>query len=178
MRMLLNFVKVCTSFESIRVNGVDHNTYRETCYALGLSDDDKEWNDCLAEASNWVSGNELRHLFVTILMLCQVSDARQVWKNNYGILSEDITSMRRQKLRMQDLQLNQNQIEAYTLLEIESTLLKIGKSLKHIDGMPLPDSTLLRNVGNRLISEEVDYDTTFLKVEHEKSFALLNYCQR
>ncbi|XP_073117118.1 uncharacterized protein [Elaeis guineensis] len=26
----------------------------------GLLDDDKEWNDCLAEASPWITGNELR----------------------------------------------------------------------------------------------------------------------
>ncbi|XP_060190424.1 uncharacterized protein LOC132619584 [Lycium barbarum] len=72
MRMLLNFVKGCTSFESIRtINGVKHKTYREACYALGLSDDDKEWNGCLAEASIWATGNELRHLFVTILIHCQ-----------------------------------------------------------------------------------------------------------
>ncbi|XP_049392501.1 uncharacterized protein LOC125856887 [Solanum stenotomum] len=92
MRMLLNFVKGYTSFESIRrINGVDHKTYREGCYALGLLDDDKEWNDCLSEAAHWASGNELRHFFVTVLMNCQVSATRKLWENNYGILSKDIT---------------------------------------------------------------------------------------
>ena len=43
MRMMLNFVKVCTSFQSIRtVNGIEHKTYPQACYALGLLDDDKE----------------------------------------------------------------------------------------------------------------------------------------
>lgn len=89
--MLLNFVKGCISFESIRrVNGVDHKTYREACYALGLLDDDKEWNNCLSEAAQWAFGSDLRNLFVTILMNCQVSDTRNLWENNYEILSEDI----------------------------------------------------------------------------------------
>lgn len=52
MCMLLNFVNGCTSFKSIRrMNGIDHKTYREACYALGLLDEDKEWNDCLSEAA-------------------------------------------------------------------------------------------------------------------------------
>ena len=67
MRMLLNFVKGSTSFESIRtINGVRYDTYKEACYALGLLEDDTEWNDFLAEGANWASGNELRNLFVMI----------------------------------------------------------------------------------------------------------------
>ncbi|ESR49566.1 hypothetical protein CICLE_v10033686mg [Citrus x clementina] len=71
--MLLNFVKRSTSFESIRtVNGVTYPTFKAACYALGLLDDDKEWIDCLTEAAIWATENELRHLFVTILIHCQL----------------------------------------------------------------------------------------------------------
>ncbi|XP_015057654.1 uncharacterized protein LOC107003921 [Solanum pennellii] len=178
LRMLLNFVKGCTSFESIRrINGVDYKTYREACYALGLLDDDKEWNDCLSEAAQWASGNELRNLFVTILIHCQVSDSHKLWENNYNILSEDITSMQRKRLHLKDLQLTDKQIEAYSLLEIENMLIKQGRSLRDIEGMPLPDNTLMRNVGNRLINEELDYDKGELKKMHDKSFKLLNSFQ-
>uniref|UniRef100_A0A3Q7JCB7 Helitron helicase-like domain-containing protein n=1 Tax=Solanum lycopersicum TaxID=4081 RepID=A0A3Q7JCB7_SOLLC len=52
MCMMLNFVKVCICFQSIRtVNGIEHKTYPQAYYALGLLDDDKELNDCLVEAS-------------------------------------------------------------------------------------------------------------------------------
>nr|XP_016467791.1 PREDICTED: uncharacterized protein LOC107790380 [Nicotiana tabacum] len=72
MRMLLNFVKGCTSFESIRrINGVTHDNYKDSCYTLGLLKDDKEWNDCLAEAALWAIENELRNLFVMIFIHCQ-----------------------------------------------------------------------------------------------------------
>lgn len=54
--------------------------------------------------------------------------------------------------------INEKQIEPYTLFEIESILLKMDKILKGIVGMPLPDLSLLRNIGNRLINEELDYD--------------------
>ncbi|XP_024039627.1 uncharacterized protein LOC18040843 [Citrus clementina] len=179
MRMLLNFVKGSTSFESIRtVNGVTYPTFKAACYALGLLDDDKEWIDCLTEAAIWATGNELRHLFVTILIHCQVSDAPQLWKSNYTTLSEDITSLQRKKFRLKDLQLTEQQVEAYTLLEIETIMLKMGKSLRDIDGMPLPNSSLIRDSGNRLVNEELDYDRDQLKKLHEKSFAALNACQK
>ncbi|KAH9698190.1 ATP-dependent DNA helicase [Citrus sinensis] len=179
MRMLLNFVKGSTSFESIRtVNGVTYPTFKAACYALGLLDDDKEWIDCLTEAAIWATGNELRHLFVTILIHCQVSDAPQLWKSNYTTLSEDITSLQRKKFRLKDLQLTKQQVEAYTLLEIETIMLKMGKSLRDIDGMPLPNSSLIRDLGNRLVNEELDYDRDQLKKLHEKSFAALNACQK
>ncbi|KAM3281386.1 hypothetical protein P3S67_028407 [Capsicum chacoense] len=78
--MLLNFVKGSTSFESIRtINRVSYKTYKEACYALGLLEDDKEWNDCLAKAACWASGNELRNLFITILIHCQLSDSAKLW---------------------------------------------------------------------------------------------------
>ena len=42
MRMLLNVVKGCTSFEDIRtVNGVVHTSYKAACEALGCLDEDK-----------------------------------------------------------------------------------------------------------------------------------------
>ena len=55
--------------------------------------DDDEWFDCLAEAANWATGQELRQLFVIILANYQVSDTPNPWKRNYAALSEDITTL-------------------------------------------------------------------------------------
>ncbi|KAK1362271.1 hypothetical protein POM88_046745 [Heracleum sosnowskyi] len=76
------------------------------------------------------------------------------------------------------MRLNQQQIESYTLFEIETIMQKLGKSLKDIDGMPQPDPSLLRDSGNRLLYEELNYDTTQLKVLHEQSHAALNPSQK
>ncbi|XP_062116154.1 uncharacterized protein LOC133830234 [Humulus lupulus] len=146
LRKLLNFVKESTSYESIRtINGVTYPNFKGACYALGLLDDYKEWIDCLTEAAIWATGKDLRHLFVMILIHCQVSDASQLWKSNYIALSEDITSSQRKRFRMNDLKLTEQQVEAYTLFEIESIMMKMGKSLKDIDGMPLPNPSLIRD---------------------------------
>uniref|UniRef100_A0A803PIA8 ATP-dependent DNA helicase n=1 Tax=Cannabis sativa TaxID=3483 RepID=A0A803PIA8_CANSA len=126
MRMLLNFVKGCTSYESIRT----------------------------------------------------VSDAAKFWQSNYTTLSEDIVTLQRKRFRIKYLQLNDQQVEAYTLFEIESIMQKMGKSLKDIDGMPLPNSSLMRESGNRLVNEELAYDREKLKILHDKSFAVLNPSQK
>uniref|UniRef100_A0A453RTU0 Uncharacterized protein n=1 Tax=Aegilops tauschii subsp. strangulata TaxID=200361 RepID=A0A453RTU0_AEGTS len=62
------------SIESLRlkgynftVDGVVHPTYKSACYALGLLNDDKEWDDCIKEASHWASAPQMRQLFYTIL---------------------------------------------------------------------------------------------------------------
>ena len=53
LRMLLNLVKGARSFEEIRtIDHVVYPTYRVACYAHGLLDDDKEWDDAIKEASN------------------------------------------------------------------------------------------------------------------------------
>ncbi|WOH08104.1 hypothetical protein DCAR_0727541 [Daucus carota subsp. sativus] len=179
MRMLLNFVKGSTSYECIRtVNGVTYPTFKSACYALGLLDDDKEWIDCLSEAAIWATGNELRNLFVTILIFCQVSNVPELWRTHSEILSEDMLYLQRKRFHAPDLQLTKEQLESYALVEIESLMQKLGKSLQDIDGMPRPDSSLTRDSGNRLLNEEMDYDRAALKILHEKSLNALNNCQK
>lgn len=79
---------------------------------------------------------------------------------------------------MRDLKLNDQQIEAYTLLELESMMQKLGKSLRDVEGMPLPDPNRLKELGNRLINEELNYDHVQLKQLHDQSFNSLNSSQK
>ncbi|XP_074347407.1 uncharacterized protein LOC141686261 [Apium graveolens] len=179
MCMLLNFVKGSTSFECIgTVNGVTYPTFKAACYALGLLDDDKEWVDFLSEASVWATGNELCNLFVTILIYFQVSNIPELWKTHSQILSEDMLHLQRKRFQVPNLQLTKEHIEAYALLEIEGLMQKLRKSLKEIDEMSQPDSSLTREFGNRLLNEELDYDRDALKIFHEKSLNALNHFQK
>ncbi|KAL6540370.1 hypothetical protein OROHE_012141 [Orobanche hederae] len=93
-------------------------------------------------------------------------------------LSEDILSLQRKRFKVPELQLTQQQIETYTLLEIEELMQKLGKSIRDIDGMPQLDSSLTRDMGNRLLNEELDYDRVRLKALHEKSLSQLNIFQK
>ena len=88
LQMLLNVVKRARSFKEIRtINNVVYSDFRSACYVLGLLDDDKEWHEALNHASHWASGKQLRELFVTMLIFCEVSDPYKLWISNWRLLS-------------------------------------------------------------------------------------------
>ncbi|KAF7832196.1 PIF1-like helicase [Senna tora] len=60
LRVLLTFTKVATCYEGIKtINCVVYTTFKDACYAMGLLDDDKEYNEGIVEASNWSSELQL-----------------------------------------------------------------------------------------------------------------------
>ena len=140
LRMLLNTVKGCTSFENIRtVDGVTHPTYKSACQALGFLDDDNEWIDCINEASSWASGTQLRQLFTTILSHCEVTSPKQLWDSTWEALCEDMQYKRRAILNFPTLQLTTTQKKSYALIEIEKLMRQVGKSLKDYPDIDLPN---------------------------------------
>ena len=81
--MLLNVIKGARSFEEIRtINNVIYPTFRLACYALGLLDNDREWHEALNHKSYWASRKQLRELFVTMLVFCDVADPYKLWISN------------------------------------------------------------------------------------------------
>lgn len=64
------------------------------------------------------------------------------------------------------------------MFEIETILQRLGKSHKEIDGIPQPDPSLLKVSGNRLLYEELNYDTENLKVLHEQPYSTLSLSQK
>jgi hypothetical protein len=75
LRMLLLIVKGAFSYECLRTyNNIVYSSFKEACKARGLLDDDKEWLSAFDEAATWASPNQLRQLFVTLLLYCQVND--------------------------------------------------------------------------------------------------------
>jgi hypothetical protein len=101
LRILLNKVKGPTSFEAIRtVNGQAFETFRDTCYALGLLDDDSEYVDAITEASHSGTGYFLRALFCSLLLSNSISRPEFVWENTWKLLSYDILYRQRKLLRL------------------------------------------------------------------------------
>ncbi|GJT28288.1 reverse transcriptase domain-containing protein [Tanacetum coccineum] len=74
LRMLLNVVRGVKGFEQLMtVNKRLCATFKETYFAYGLLNDDKEWTHALSKASLWALGPQLRDIFVTMLLFCDVS---------------------------------------------------------------------------------------------------------
>ncbi|CAG8468839.1 10926_t:CDS:1, partial [Acaulospora morrowiae] len=75
LRMLLNVVHGAQSFEHLRtINDIEHVTFKNVCQAMGLLQDDLELDQCLKEVSIIQTGQQLRHLFVTILINCHPTE--------------------------------------------------------------------------------------------------------
>jgi hypothetical protein len=47
---------------------------------MGLLVDDNEWDQALEEAGVWASGRQLRDMFASMLMFCEVTNP-----NSYGM---------------------------------------------------------------------------------------------
>jgi hypothetical protein len=177
--MLLNVVKGARSFKEIRtVDGVVHPNYRTACYAHGLLDGDKEWDDAIKQASNWASGRQLRELFAILLMFCEVSDPHGLWVANWELLSDDILYRQKRILMYEHIQLTDEQLQNHALFEIEQILAKSGRSLKEFDGMRYPNMSAIRENRNRLLQEELDFDRVDLATKHLSLLNGLNVEQR
>ncbi|KAK9669431.1 hypothetical protein RND81_13G129500 [Saponaria officinalis] len=173
LRTLLNFVKGPTSFEDIRtINGV------LACYALGLLGDDKEYIDAIIEASFWGSSFYLRSLFATLLLSGSVAKPEIVWEKTWHLLSDDILYKRRTILQNQELQLSDDELKTYALLDIEAALQSNGSSLQKFDDMPFPDDLSSSEHVNKLILDELSYDKDALFDEHARLISSLTDEQR
>ncbi|XP_074267147.1 uncharacterized protein LOC141590454 [Silene latifolia] len=110
------------------------------CYAYGLIGDDKEYIDAIEEVSEWASGFYLRNLFATLLLS--------------GTLS------------MPSLELTDEELKNYALIDIEASLQLNGSSLARFEGMPLPDTSSTTHHANTMVMDELSYDKESLQAEH------------
>jgi hypothetical protein len=175
LRMLLDTVKGCTSFEDIRtINGIVYPTFKEACRVLGFLDDDKEWIDFINEAAIWASGTQLRMLFTTIICNCEVTDPKKLWESKWQVLSEDMQYRRRIVLNFPTLQLSDSQMKVYALVEIEKLMWQVSKSMKDYLQIETPSLDQLGEIGNRLMNEEMSYDMDIQREEHQRIYNNLN----
>ncbi|GJW73513.1 hypothetical protein Tco_0132883 [Tanacetum coccineum] len=179
LRMLLNVVRGAWSFTELKmVNKINYSTFKAACFAYGLLNDDKEWTYAIAEASFWAMAPQLRDLFVTILLFCDVSRPLKLWEENWVQLSEDILDKKWKHYRYFELNMSDKQVRNYCMLEIQNLLNTHGKSLTDFKNLPQPNPKLLTNLDNRLLREALAFDVNKSKVEHEKLHSMLNPEQR
>ena len=88
LRLLLLARKGCTCFDDLKFiaapEGSDDPGYHCTSFhaaakELGLIIDEEEWHRCLNEANFHTTFGQMRFLFATILMNCDISDPQNLW---------------------------------------------------------------------------------------------------
>jgi len=91
LRILLMIVKGATNYADVRnFDGRVYNTYREACEARGLLESDNEWILLFDEAIVSASANQLRHLFVTVVLHYSVGNVRALFDKYWLYLTDDI----------------------------------------------------------------------------------------
>ena len=129
VRLLLTAVRGPTSFEHLRtVAGTLYPTFQAACVALGLLDDDSEWIDCLAEASVFAGGPQLRALFMTALVYGAVANPVALWDRFTASIYDDLFNV---LARRDDLStsLDPNLYLDYGLFLLAGLLANYGRSL-------------------------------------------------
>lgn len=175
LRILLNIVQGPCSYEEIRTfDGITYATFKDACYARGLLDNEKEWIDCMIEASYWASPNKLRHLFVTIILFCEVTIPSKIYNACWEQMSEDILYKQRKILNCTSFTMTEEHIKNNLLFEIETLLQKCGTSLHNFPDMPFPKISCEELTTNKLILEETNYNIEKLIKEHDELHKNLN----
>lgn len=91
LRMLLMAVKGAQSYEDIRTyEGITYPTSKAACNARGLLGNDLEWYNAFDEAAAWATLSQLRQLFVTMLLYCEVSDEYAFFEKVWRLMVDDI----------------------------------------------------------------------------------------
>jgi hypothetical protein len=173
LRLLLTCVRGATSFEYLYTfDGVRHPSFKEACIARGLLDDDREWHQCLNEAKDMQMGEQLRHLFVTILRECTPARPRELWDTFWPDICVDLKYRLQQHLDIAEP--TDAQVQDYGLFLIDKLLSHTGKRLQEWDCMPQIQEDWGQVLGNHLIMEQRDYDLEKQATDAAHCMARLN----
>ena len=145
LRMLLNHVTGCTSYQEIRTlsDGTVCDTFKEAALRRGLLEDNQESDDCLTAAVISEVPAQLRQLFVTILLFNEPSDPLTLWNKHKVSLSEDY--LFKARVLAPNLELNEY-LTNKALKDIQYRQEQQGKSLSDFPGMPLPSFAKSPNI--------------------------------
>jgi hypothetical protein len=154
--LLLTAVKGATSFEYLRtVDNVVYGSFKEACFARGLLEDDREWIQCLEEASAMQTGSQPRSLFITILIGGNPTKPEDLWDCFRVHICDDL------KYRLQHRGIpdpSDEQVYDYGLYLMEKLLKAQGSSLDKFPPMPVSLMGWTVLLGNYLLMEQKDYN--------------------
>ncbi|KAM2883182.1 hypothetical protein COP2_016053 [Malus domestica] len=178
LRLLLNYQKGIFSFDHLKtVKEVLEPTFQAACMSLGLLGDDREWNSAMLEAVITASSFQLRQLFVTLVLFCDVTDPSALFEAHWKTMCDDISKNMHNVFGLQDLSKYQDELRNSLLYELEKLFTASNSSLsKH--HLPQPNNLMMDRLKARSLREELNYDVNSLKQEHSLLIAQLNKEQK
>ncbi|XP_025410795.1 zinc finger BED domain-containing protein 1-like [Sipha flava] len=137
-----------TSFESLKAfDGVIHATFKATCFALELSENDEQWKNSLAEATLSESPSKLRELFAIIIVFCQPSEPQFLWEQFRNEFCEDI--LHTERTRLNDFLVEEKEFKNLIQMLAPGYVLPSRKSVSNSLLPQLYESTV-DNIKNKL----------------------------
>jgi chromosomal replication initiation ATPase DnaA len=151
-------VKGATSYEDLRrYNNILHPTFKEACRARGLLNDDNEWYNAFDEAARWATSEQLRHLFVTMLLYCEVGDEYAFFEKVWQQLTDDIQYRMRKTLNLPSYQMPTIELRDHLIDKLSVLFNKCGSNIKEYN-LPQKTNSTGSIHGNRFIEEELSYN--------------------
>ena len=128
-------------------------TFREACFARGLLGGDVQWSYLFDETIVWAISRQLRNLFVTVLMHCEIGDAAALFEKYWRYMTDDIVCMIRNALGKQSYAVPDVLLRSRLLKDLGVLFSENGGS---ITAYNLPPSVSASGslVTNRLLFEE------------------------
>ncbi|CAN7087727.1 unnamed protein product, partial [Brassica oleracea var. botrytis] len=173
LRILINKIKGPRSYDELKTfNDVKYPDFKSVCHARGYLDDDVEWLESMSEGARTATPYQLRDMFVTFLNTCFVASPKGLWEHSWKSMSEDILHKRQRILGHTNLELDDETLEQYTLIEVEKLMRMQDRSLNDIKAMPKIKQVLLRELGNRGIGKTFLYQTIISRLRSKKQIVL------
>ena len=159
LRLLLTHVQGAQSEEHLRtVNGVVHPTCKAACVALGLLEDDGEWNQCLQEACQVQVGPSVRRLFAVILAYNSPAHPRALWDEFKHQMCDDLFRWKRHPLNQNS---DDDEVLDYGLYLIQQHLARESIDLYTIaPDMPqiIGNWNTIQHTPNIFIQRQLEFD--------------------
>ncbi|SGZ34846.1 BQ5605_C075g12927 [Microbotryum silenes-dioicae] len=173
LRLLLEVVMGPTSFADLLMfEDVVYPSYRAACAARGLLADDGEHHICLREAAQIETGDQLRRLFVFMLIHATVANPPALLDRHFASLSDDA---RYHIERYEDVPVNDQTIRLWTLNKIRLLLAANDRTLAFFD---LPELTEDEVRFDRLEERLPRFDRQQCAQHAEAAHARLNHDQQ
>jgi hypothetical protein len=178
LRMLLLTVKGDESYESLRAyNNTVYATFKEACGARGLLSNDQEWYNAFDKATHWAASNQLRQLFVTMLLFCEVGDEHMFFEKVWRLLVDDIQYNMQQTLNHPTYEMSDGDMRDHLLDTLGALFNRRGSNINDFN-LPKKSVITSSNFTNSLFDEELSYDHSTLLEESKNMILQLNNEQR
>lgn len=174
LRMLLTVVKGATSFEDIRTfDNITRTTFKEACAARGLLGDDTEWLRGFQEAATWGTPYQLRHLFITMLLFCDINDDRAFFEAVWIYLSDDFQYRLRRSTHNPSYIIPDCDLRDHLIDELSTLFTKNGATISSYN-LPKKNSTNTSIFSNTMIDDELASNTSDLATSSHILYEKLN----